>query len=166
VKLLHNKLNIELSPATIVHVNKHNRPGIFTTDPQHANVVFKLKASDKILPLEVHNMKLPLYTTQEVEIISANQFIIGYVDIKSEEYYYLTNDFYKAAGIGFIDIVSWLTGILVVGGMLTIIKNEYAALFAFVLLFAIWILNLTLKTIVNRKIENNMDELLKTYSVL
>lgn len=174
MKFLNNKLNIELSPATIVHIDQQNTPGIFTDsrfrplapDALSANVVFQLKDSNKIFPVHVQNRQLPLYNMQEVDIISANQFVIGYVDIKSEEYYYITNDFYKAAGIGFIDMISWLTGILVAGCMLTLVKNEYAALLALILLLAIWISNVTVKTVLNQKIENNMDELLKTFSIL
>lgn len=173
MKLLNNKLNIELSPATIVHVDTQCGHGLLTDQhffpllsrtPQ-TNVVFQLKDSNKILPFDVQNIKLPLYNMQEVDIISANQFVIGYVDVKSEEYYYITDDFYKAAGIGFIDMLSWLAGILVVGFMLTFIKNDYAAILAFATLFIIWMVNVTIKTVLNRKIENNMDELLRTFSV-
>jgi hypothetical protein len=174
VKFFQKKLNIELSPATIVHIDKHSRSGVFTDDrffplaanTLHTNIVFQLKESNKVLPLNVRDMQLPLYNMQEVDIITANQFVIGYVDVESEEYYYFTNDFCKAAGIGFIDIASWLTGILVAGCMLTIIKDEYAGLFAFILLFALWISTVTLKTILNKKIESNMDEILKTFSIL
>jgi len=174
VKFLQKKLNIELSPATIVHIDKHSRPGIFTDDrfmplaanTLHTRIVFQLKESNKVLPLNVRDIQLPLYNMQEVDIITANQFVIGYVDIESEEYYYITNDFCRAVGIGFIDNASWLAGIVAAGCILTIIKNEYAALFAFILLFIIWISTVSLKTILNKKIESNMDEILKTFSIL
>src|SRR6478735_9087842 len=50
VKFLQKKLNIELSPATIVHIDKHSRPGIFTDDrfmplaanTLHTSILFQL----------------------------------------------------------------------------------------------------------------------------
>ena len=106
MKALNKNLNIQLSPAKIISIDNYVTTGLFTDDrflplgnnTLHTNVVLQLKNTDRILPLNIRNMQLPLRDAQDVDIISANQQVIGYVDVRSEEYYYITNDFCKAMG--------------------------------------------------------------------
>jgi hypothetical protein len=107
VKALNKNLHIQLSPAKIISINNNVSTGMFTDDrflpftgnTLHTNVVLQFKNTEKILPLHFRNMQLLLHTEQDIDLICANQYIIGYVDVKSEKYYYVTDDFCKAIGI-------------------------------------------------------------------
>jgi hypothetical protein len=172
MKILNKDLDIQLLPATIVQIDKYAKTGIlrderfvpFSINQFYTNIVFQLQQTGKTLPLDVKNIQLPLYNKQEVDIISANQFIIGYVDVKSEEYYYITNDFYKAAGMQFLEVLTWLVSIIATITILTIIKNSYALLFACSLLMLTWLANIIIKSVLNKKIENAIDASMKTFS--
>ncbi len=172
MKVLNRNLDIQLSPATILKVNNyskvdgvHNKLSPSTLKKSQTEIVFQLKDSDKTLPLSVHNLQLPLYNEQEVDIISANEFIIGFVDIKKEEYYYLTNDFYKAAGMKFFDMLTWFAGIMGTIVILSIVKNMYAPVYAITMLTLTWTLNIILKEVFNRKIESSIDKRMQAFSL-
>ena len=172
MKVLNRNLDIQLSPATIVKVNSNEK----TSEPAHAllpvnfkrsqtDILFQLKDSDKTLPLSVNDLQLPLYNEQEVDIISANQFIIGFVDIKSEEYYYLTNDFCKAAGLRFLETFTWFAGIVASIMILRMTKSMYAPVYTITLLTLTWALNIIMKEVFNRKIESAIDARMQAFSL-
>jgi hypothetical protein len=172
MKVLNRNLDIQLCPATILKVNNHEKsvhsvhklPAVNFKGPQ-TDIVFQLKNSDKTLPLSVHDLQLPLYNEQEVDIISANQFIIGFVDVKSEEYYYLTNDFCKAAGLRFFEKFTWFAGIIASIIILRTAKSMYAPVYAITVLTLTWAINLIMKEVFNRKIENAIDARMQTFSL-
>jgi len=174
VKVLDKEVSIELHPATVMQVDKYARTGIFTDDrflpftanALHTNIVFQLKDTEATQPLNVRDVQLPLYNKQEVDIISANEFIIGYVDVKNEEYYYITNNFCKVMGLTIPVFFTWIIGITAAVTAMIIIKNNYAPLFATMLLVVTWLMHISIKFILNRKIENEIDECLKTFSAV
>ncbi len=172
MKVLNRNLDIQLSPATILKVNNyeklnHSEHKLLPVNAKGSktDIVFQLKDSDKTLPLSVHDLQLPLYNEQEVDIISANQFIIGFVDVKNEEYYYLTNDFCKAAGLKFFETLTWFTGIMASIIILRMADSMYAPVYAITLLTLTWTINIIMKEVFNRKIENAIDESMQMFSL-
>jgi hypothetical protein len=171
MKLLNRNLDIQLSPATILRVNDNTKPDTFdhySSPPSRkarTDILFQLKNSDKTLPLSVRNKQLPLYDKQEVDIISANQFIIGFVDIKKEEYYYVTEDFYEAVGTKFFDMLSWFAGIMAIIIILTLAKSMYTPVYVITTLTLTWLGNIIVKEVFNRKIENAIDERMQAFSL-
>jgi hypothetical protein len=172
MKVLNRNLDIQLSPATILRVNNNIKHEAQThkllpavSKKLQTDIVFQLKDSDKTLPLSVHDMELPLYHEQEVDIISANQFIIGFVDVKSEEYYYLTNDFCKAAGMQFFETLTWFAGIIASIMVLRMVGSMYAPVYAITILTLTWAINIITKEVFNRKIESAIDEHMQAFSL-
>jgi hypothetical protein len=171
MKLLNRNLDIQLSPATVLRVNNNAKPGTLSYSLSPAllkaqtDILFQLKDSEKMLPLSVYNMQLPLYDKQEVDIISANQFIIGFVDIKSEEYYYVTKDFCEAMGSKFFDMLSWFAGIVAIMIILTSAKSVYTPVYVITTLILTWLGNIIAKEVFNRKIENAIDERMQAFSL-
>ena len=175
MKTLHRKVNIELHPATIMHVDKYARNGLFTDDrflpltanTLHTEVIVKLKNADETLPLSVRDKQLPLHKKQEVDIISANKCIIGYVDVKREEYYYFTNNFCKITGFNIpAFFITWVTGFVASASILIFMESDYKAIFACMLLMLTCILHITVKLILNRKIESEIDECMQAFSII
>lgn len=172
--ILEKRINIELVPATVAKIDSYVTTGVFvnkaflpfSVNKPCANVVFQLQQSGTTLPLSVKNVQLPLYNEQQVDVIKANECIIGYVDVKSEEYYYTTSDFCKAAGVHFLELLTWLVSIMATISILTIIKNNYALLFACGLLISTWVVNIFIKHLLNKKIENIIDNSMKMFSIL
>ena len=171
MKVLNRNLDIQLSPATILQVNSNTKPEasnhklLPATKKLNTDIVFQLKDSDKTLPLSVTDLQLPLYNEQEVDIISANQFIIGFVDVKNEEYYYLTNDFCKAAGMQFFETLTWFAGIMASIIILRMTASMYAPVYAITMLTLTWTLNIIIKEVFNREIENAIDEHMRAFSL-
>lgn len=156
-------------------VEKYARKGMFTDDRflpltarnLHTDVIIKLKDSNKTLPLSVRDKQLPLHNKQEVDIISANQCIVGYVDVKREEYYYITNNFCKVIGSNIpLFFITWVSGIVAAASTLIFMKNDLRPLLASTLLLATFLLYTAFKLTLNRKIENEIDERLKTFSII
>lgn len=172
MKVMNRNLDIQLSPATILKVNNYEKLNAsenkllpVNSKGSQTDIVFQLKDSDKTLPLSVRHLQLPLYKEQEVDIISANQFIIGFVDVKSEEYYYLTNDFCKAAGMQFFETLTWFAGIMASIIILRMTESVYAPVYATTILTLTWTLNIIMKEVFNRKIENAIDERMQAFSL-
>lgn len=172
MKVLNRNLDIHLSPATILRVNNYAKTNSAnyklpstTSKKLQTDIVFQLRDSDKTLPFSVCNMQLPLYNEQEVDIISANEFIIGFVDIKNEEYYYFTNDFCKAAGMNFFEAFAWFAGIMGTLVILKMAESTYAPVYAITLLTLTWTLNIIIKEVFNRTIESAIDERMQAFSL-
>lgn len=173
MKVFEKNVTIELLPATVLQVDKYARTGPFIdtmffpfiVNYMYTNIVFQLQQTGKTLPIDIRDLQTSLYTRQKVDIIRANQFVIGYVDIKNEEYYYITNDFCKALGIKFLNLFTWLISIAGTVTILIAIENNYAALFACMLVILIWSAHFIIKFILNKKIENAIDERMKTFSI-
>ena len=104
MKVAGKTINVELFPATVLQVDQSASTNILTdtaffplkSNAPHTYITFQLKENDTTLPLDVPDAQLPMYKEQEVDIISLNQSVVGFVDIKSREYYYITNDFCSA----------------------------------------------------------------------
>lgn len=91
--------------ATVVHANKYNGSvGIYLWhlfgSNAYQDVVFKLKNTQKDVPLTLTSGDLPLYTTQQVKLICLDDLVVGYVDVQSNRYHYLNRNFLRLLGIG------------------------------------------------------------------
>ena len=117
MKVLDKNVNIKLLPAIVMQIDKYVQAEFFTDNMLplsmsrlYTNVIFQLQQAGKILPVDILDLQPFLYKTQKVDIIKANQFVIGYGDVKNEEYYYIITDFCKAFGIKFPGLPTWLIG--------------------------------------------------------
>jgi len=172
MKVLDKNLHIELSRATVLQIDKYARTGIFTddrffpltTNTVFTNIIFQLKNSNSTLPLYVRDRQVPVYAKQEVDIIKANDFIIGYIDVANEEYFYTTNDFCKIIGIKIPAIFTWILGIAGAITVAAVLQNSYAPLFAFILLIFALLIHSIINFTLNKKIENEIDEFMKSVS--
>jgi hypothetical protein len=172
MKMFDKDLRIELSRATVLQIDKCARTGIFTddrffpltTNPMFTNIIFQLKNSNNTLPLYIRDKQVPVYNKQEVDIIKANDFIIGYVDVAKEEYFYTTNDFCKIIGIKMPSTFIWIIGIAGAITVATVLQNSYAPLFAFMPLVFALLLHRIINFALNKKIENEIDEFMKSVS--
>lgn len=167
------ELDVELSGAIVLQVNKYSGTGIFTDDKffpltqntMHTNIVFQLKDTNKTLPLDVRDVYVPAYDKQEVDIIRVNKSIVGYVDVKNEEYYYLTNDFCKAIGAGIPSFFVWLAGLIGAIIVYNLISSDRDIWYITLPLFLAWLFYMISKLILNPKIEKAIDEYMQTASV-
>lgn len=174
MKVLDKNVDIQLYSATVLQIDKYARSGLFTDNrsfPLNMNtmyndVVFQLQDTGKTLPLEVKNVQLPLYNKQAVDIISVNKFIIGYVDVKNEEYYYITDDFCKVIGFKFWGLLVWMVGLLAIFITFTLAKNNYAAMFSCILIITTWCIHIVIASALNRKIEHVIDEFMGNFSLV
>ena len=174
MKGLDKNVDIQLFPATVLQIDKHARTGLFTDnrffplnmDAMYNDVVFQLHDANNTLPLEIKNVHLPLYNNQVVDIISVNRFIVGYVDVKNEEYYYITNDFCKVIGLKFWRLFIWMAGILAVFITFTFTKNNYATTVSCILLIATWCMHIIIASALNRKIEHAIDQFMESFSLV
>jgi hypothetical protein len=174
MKVLDKNVDIELYPATVLQIDKYARTGLFTDNrffPLNMNtmyndVVFQLQDTGKTLPLEIKDVQLPLYNKQAVDIISVNKYIIGYVDVKNEEYYYITDDFCKVIGFRFLGLLVWMAGLLVAFITFTFAKNNYAAMFSCILIIVTWCMHIIIASTLNRKIERSIDKFMGNFSLV
>jgi len=173
MKVFDKSVNIELLPATVMQVDKYARTGLFTDNTlplsmnrMHTNVVFQLQQTGKILPVDIADLQPFLYKKQKVDIIKVNQFVVGYVDLKNEEYYYTTTDFCNALNVKFPGLLAWLISITMGVIILAAVRNTHALLFVYPVMISIWIIHWVLKHVLNKRIENAIDDYMKTLSIL
>ncbi len=67
----------------------------------YTEVVFRLRDVDRDCRLRIKNLDLPLYTSQDVSVISSEGVIIGFIDTKTSAYYYTVTDFAGKLKFGF-----------------------------------------------------------------
>jgi hypothetical protein len=131
VSILSKEEPIDLYNATVIHANKYYRTsggwGSWpVTSTLYIDVVFRDKASGDDWPVTVRNLDLPLYNEQEVSVICVRDIIIGYIDRKTNRYYFTTSDFAKTFKLGIQHMIMWIIGIA--GGLVTylFVGNELA----------------------------------------
>jgi hypothetical protein len=105
---IHNQIfEIEYYPATVIQSDKYQESSFFTNNawsltPKH-DIAFRLKNIDHEFFFTTEYSRIRAYVGQEVALITLNKKIIGFLNTKSNDYYYLTNKFARILGFG----VSW-----------------------------------------------------------
>ena len=160
-------IDVALHDATVLQVDKYSQKGMFTgnsplrTYIRHTHVTFQLNESNKTFSFDAENVELPVYTKQKVGIISLNKSVIGFANEGSAEYYYITNDFYKALNLGTSYLLVWLTGIAGAIFILSALKTNYASLLSLVPFAFAWIVYNVKKFFINKEIENTVDKFMQ-----
>ncbi|MDB5202417.1 MAG: hypothetical protein JWQ27_1826 [Ferruginibacter sp.] len=98
------ELPLSLQPATVIHSNKFseargggfNLPVISTL---YTEVVYRMKDTQADVKLYLRNRNLPIYTNQEVSLISSSGKLIGFIDVKTNQYYYTSSDLSRHLGM-------------------------------------------------------------------
>ena len=156
-------IDVALHDATVLQVNKFSRSGKFVSNAPlrtyigHTHVTFELDNSHKTFSLDAQNVELPMYKKQRIGIISLNKSVIGFADKDSDEYYYITGDFYKALNLKTPYLSVWLTGIAGALLIMASLKTNYASLWSLIPIAFAWVVYSVQKLFVNKEIETAVD---------
>ncbi len=106
IRILNCEVPVQLFDATVIHADKYAAAsgGMFNlpvTSTLYTEVVFRLRDYDRDCRLRIKNLDVPLYTNQDVSVICSRGVIIGFIDTKSNAYYYTLTDFSGELGFGF-----------------------------------------------------------------
>lgn len=113
------QLGITLHPATVIHADKYTDSftwsGRWGRSPypgqRVTEVVFRSKQDGRDWRITVENINLPIYTSQDVTVIAADDAIVGYIDTQTKEYYYTTGNFAYELDFGVPLYISVLLGL-------------------------------------------------------
>jgi hypothetical protein len=167
MKVAGKTIDVALHDATVLEVDKYSRKGMFTANSplrtyiRHTHVIFQLKDTNKTFSLDAKNVELPVHSKQKVGIISLNRSVIGFSNTDSDEYYYITNDFYKVLSLGRAYFLVWLTGIAGAIFILSALKTNYASLLSLVPFAFAWLVYSIKKFFVNKEIETAVDKFMQ-----
>jgi hypothetical protein len=102
---IHNQtFKIEYHPATVVQSEKYEERSTFSNNywaftPKH-DIAFRVKDTDEDFFFTTEYSRIRAYVGQEVALITLDKKIIGFLNTKSNDYYYLTNRFARILGFG------------------------------------------------------------------
>lgn len=156
---------LSFNHAIVLHSNKYNdNNGWFISPLFFSNllqdVVFQFTGSSEKYTATLQNIQVPLYTQQEVTLISSEGNIFAYLDKATNNYYYLTEDFQsifhlgiKIHWVGLIAMVFAISFLLSAIGEVGIIYVGYVWL----ILPIAWIY----KRVYNGYLESTLDKYLK-----
>lgn len=151
-----------LHNATVIHANKYSETsGGWGSLPLRSTlkmeIVFRSKEDGQDWQVKINNEDLPLYTEQEVTVISLENYIIGFIDKQTSKYYYIDNDFASLLELGIALYKVWLAGILIgiTAMMLTPLPYKFIAAFAPFLLC--WVIYILKKWRINREFSSKID---------
>ncbi|MCU0335684.1 MAG: hypothetical protein MUF62_11695 [Chitinophagaceae bacterium] len=113
--ILGHQISLTTLPALVKYSNKYSTGtgmyGFHLFISQTAtDIVFRLPRTGTDCHFTVAGNDLPIYPDQEVELIIANDMIIGFIDQSTRRYYYLVDGFSKLFGI---QPWVWLMGLVV-----------------------------------------------------
>jgi len=163
-RLQNFNLTLSLDKATVIHANKYSRAdgaiSFFVISTLHTNVVFRLNDTNQDVPVYIQSLDLPIYSGEEVILIRVANIIVGYVDTKSDHYYYVTNNLGRKLGLGIPYYWIWLIGI---GGGIIIyfLQDQTFSLWNFVPLASAWLLVKLQKLMFNYRIKKDVDQILR-----
>ncbi len=152
-----------LDNATVIHANKFTETrGGWGSLPVYSSlnvdVVFRSKESGADWPISFKNLDLPLYTNQEVMVISIEQYIIGYIDKQTNKYHYTETDFAYVLDLGFPLYKVWIGSIATGIAVYFITTDSYLKPFlCFIPLFVGWLIYRIKKWTINREITRKID---------
>jgi hypothetical protein len=157
-------LTLSLDTATVIHANKFSRAdgaiSFFVFSTLYTDVVFRLNEPNKDLPVYIKNLDLPIYSGEDVTLIRAANIIIGYIDTKSNDYYYISNDLGRKLGLGVPYYWIWLTGIGA-GVLIYFLQDQTISIWNFVPFVLAWLLVKLQKVILNYRIKKDVDQILR-----
>jgi len=163
--MLNPELPLSLHRARVIHANKftETRGGALNypvSSTLFMDVVFRLQETGEDYKAYLRNLDLPLYTEQEVTIVSAGTTVVGVIDNQTQYYYYLTNDLSGALGQGLPRLWVWAVGILGGAGIYFLNDSRPSLWILFPLLLILgfyWIQ----KWILNYRIKKTIDKFLR-----
>jgi hypothetical protein len=128
ITINNSKYPIEYYPAKVVHSDKYSERDIFVTNnyfaftPKH-DIAFKENQTGCEFFFTVEYSKIITYVGQEVDLITLDKKIIGYLSKAGNDYYYLTNNFAKILNIGIN--WKWILLIEILLGIALFFNNDY-----------------------------------------
>ena len=168
IQITGKKFNLKVHYATVLQYKKFSRMMFFTRArffPQRRNVlftdvVFRLTETNKEQHLYTHDVELPIYEGQAVDIIMLNEKIIAFIDFKTREYYYTTDDFCSYLHLGMRYFLLWVIGIAGAIIHYLVFKGGYLAWMIMPFILAL-IAYMLINAIINRKVEKTLDDFLQ-----
>lgn len=157
------KAPISLHDATVIHANKFSTAhdgglNVPIWSNLHIELVFRLQRTNEDWRVYVKNLDLPIYTSQEVSVVTCGETVLAYIDKQTNYYYYLTRDFSGKLGIGMPFFLVWLIGI--VGGIIDYLMQQEVTVFLFVPIATLWLIYMIQKWIANFRIKREIDRFL------
>lgn len=103
-RILGTDISLNKLPASVKHAHKYSTgSGMYGFNllfvQTATDVVFRLPRTGTDCHFTLSGNDLPIYPAQEVELIIANDMIIGFIDSSTRRYYYLVDGFNKLFGI-------------------------------------------------------------------
>jgi hypothetical protein len=156
-------LPVTVYRATVIHSNKYSRAegtiSYFVFSTLYTEVVFRFAETNEDRPYQIRGLDLPLYTGEEVMLVCVGNIIIGYIDVKSNRYYYMTENLRYSLGLGMAPYWIWIGAILVFGLLYILQKPDFTPWI--ILPFVIAYIFLRLQRIVlNYRLKKGIDRVL------
>ncbi|MES2004653.1 MAG: hypothetical protein V4450_09030 [Bacteroidota bacterium] len=161
------EFSFSLDNARVIHANKFTEASggwgsLPINSTLYTDVVFRSQESGADWPIRFNNRDLPLYTDQEVMVMSIDQYIIGFIDKQTSKYYYTETDFAYLLDLGFPLFKAVIAGIVLgVLGYFISSEMKYRVLFCIAPLFIAWVSYLAKKWQINREITSKLDDYLR-----
>jgi hypothetical protein len=164
IRIADTELPLSLYDATVIHANKYTETsgGAFNfpvSSTLYTDMVFRLRDTDQDCQVYSRNRNLPVYTGQEVSVITAGDTIIGYVDRQTNYYYFITGDPAGILKMGIPRLIVWLFGI--VGGVFIYFLNDNPSLWLLAPLALAYAVYFIQKWILNQRIRKAVDSFLE-----
>ena len=107
----------------------------------------------------INNLDLPIYTTQEVTVVSSNKIVLAFIDMQTKYYYFTTRDFSRKLNLGLPFFWVWVIGIM--GGVLVyLLQNQETTGWIFVPFAIAWIVYTIQKWILNNQVKRKINDFL------
>ena len=166
VHISNQEFPISLDNATVIHANKYTdvRGGFYyfpVSSTIYTDVVFRSKVTNEDWPIYITGLDLPIYTGQEVMVISAGNIIVGYVEKQTSHYYYTTTDLANKLGLGMWYYLVWLIGIIAGIILFLVDRNKTQPLIWFAPLAITWIFYRVQKWVIHRRAKKAIDSFLR-----
>jgi hypothetical protein len=160
---IHNQtFKIEYHPATVVQSEKYEERSTFSNNywaftPKH-DIAFRVKDTDEDFFFTTEYSRIRAYVGQEVALITLDKKIIGFLNTKSNDYYYLTNRFARILGFGIN--WKWILLVEILIGMNLFFIEEYAQQYIVITLFAIPVIYWIGMRLYNLYLEREIDRVI------
>ena len=161
IKFSNTDIPLSLYGARVIHANKYSEThgGAFNfpvSSTLYTDVVFRLTETGEDIKTYIKNLDLPIYNEQEVTVICSGKKVIGFIDVKTNYYYYTTKNFSRLLGIGISFIWVWILGLL--GGLaIYSFYDRKNVLLIIVPLLAVYAIFLIYKWILDYRIQKEID---------
>lgn len=162
---IHNQtFEVDYHPATVIQSDKYEERSFISNSawsftPKH-DIAFRVKNTDQEFFFTTEYSKIRAYIGQEVALITLDKKIIGFLNTKSNDYYYLTNKFARILGFGIN--WKWILLVEILIGICLFFVKEYSlqkniAISLFIIPAIYWIL----MRIYNLYLEKKIDKVIQ-----